>query len=185
MSEQETTLQASFEELTGRVTTKAAELQAAESELSALVGKLVDAPAKERGGLIARRAELVNLSGLLKDELQELEARRDAAYLAIYIYRENQAAEEGARLAAAATVCRQAMQAASDALIHFRSRSGRGLQTEESAKELVKLQTDQARTIAESQIAAARMRKAQGDLLQAQAATEQARRELEAPALVM
>lgn len=171
-------LQQNFDTLTGRVNAKAAELAACEGELSALVGRLVDADQKARPGLIARRGELVNLAGLLSDELRELTSRRDSAELGIYEFAEGQALTEVNRLDAIGKDARQAMNAALDAHLHFINRGGRVPQTEEAARELVRLEIEKARLSAESQIARRNTERARAAYDQAKAETAEVRARL-------
>jgi hypothetical protein len=149
----ETTLQKRFDDLTERVARKHAELVAIEAELGGLISRLVDAPEKARAALIARRAELVNLADVLRDELQELNNRKDAAYLAIFEYRESEAKSKLENLAAQQLEQRKALEKLDRTLLHFMNRGGRTPETKDSARELLRLNTDQATAKAELQIA--------------------------------
>lgn len=182
---QEIDFQEAFTTAAARVEVKRAELKACEVELSGIVGRLVDATGKERPGLITRRAELVNMRGLLVDEVAELEARRDAAYLAIYLYAEDQARAESQRLGSLAREKRHEMNAFLDEYRRFMNREGRRNETEEDTRQRVEMDMKKARLMAESSIAGRNAEKAAALLVQTQAATQQARQELKAPALVM
>ena len=63
MSEQD--LRNVFDGFSQRVKDKTLERKACEAELAGVVGRLVDAPEKERQAIISRRGELVNLRGVL------------------------------------------------------------------------------------------------------------------------
>lgn len=179
--EQEEKLQAAYEEQAARTAARWHELEACKGELAGIVSKLVDSDQKARPGLVTRRAELVNLRDLLTDELEELQAREDAAYLARFIYAEDQARAECSRLGESARIARLKMQAASDAELHFRNRKGRAVQSEEDNRDLVNHAVEKARAIAESQIAARNAERAAAELARAQGATAAARAELKAP----
>jgi len=174
----ESELQQNFDILSGRTNDKAAELAACKGELSAIVGQLVDADKKARPGLIARRAEMVNMAGLLADELQELASRRDAAELAIYELRESLAEAEAMRLDAISRDARQAMIAAADAVLHYINRRGRQGQTADDARDLVNLEAEKARTAAESAITRRNTERAAAIRDQVKAETVDARRRL-------
>lgn len=147
----ESELQRNFDYQAGRVKDKAADLVNVKADLSAIVGQLVDADQKARPGLIARRAELVNLAGLLVDELKELTSRRDSGELAIYDFAEAREKTELERLASIATDARQAMNAAMDA--HRRGLGGGRSQTEEDIRKMLELELTVSRARAASEIA--------------------------------
>ena len=174
----EQNLQENLEKLAERVKAKQAEKTAIDSELGGLIARLVDADLKARPGLIARRAELVNLAALLRDELAELTNRRDAAELAIYEFAENNAAAELHRLDGIGRDARRAMNAAAESHLRFINRVGRHAQTDEEARDLVKMEMEKARTAAESQIARQNTERAAANRDQAKAAAAEARRRL-------
>lgn len=174
MSE-ETKLQAKYEDLAGRVECKAAELEAVKVELSGLIARLIDASAKERLGLIARRAELVNLRDLLKDELQELTSRRDVSYLAIFEHREKAAHGEVERLLDIQRAARQKVREADTSLMRFRNSGRRALMTDDTQQELVRLEVEQAQSLAELEIATRNLTRAKDALHRAKAETDKAR----------
>lgn len=172
MSEQD--LRNVFDGFSQRVKDKALERKACEAELAGVVGRLVDAPEKERQALISRRGELVNLRGVLSDEIELLSSRRDAAYLAIFEYEQLLAETKMQKLAGIATARRKELEAAQDAL--RRGVGGRVAASEESIRKMAALEQKRITAHAESQVSARDVERAKREFEHTREAAEQARR---------
>ena len=146
-------LQSKFDTLAGRVKDKQAELNEVNAELSGIVSRLIDADSKTRPGLIARRAELINLAGLLADEHAELARRRNTAELMIYELAFAAAQDEALRLSGLAREARQKLNAAADEHLHAINREGRRAATPEATRAIGEMEANKARLKAESLIA--------------------------------
>ena len=174
MSEQD--LRNVFDCLAERVSSKVLELKVCKAELAGAVGRLVDAPEKERQALISRRAELVNLRDVLSDELELLSSRKDSAYLAIFEYEQLLAETKMQKLAGISTARRKELEAAIEALRRGGGRSGRVAENEESIRQLAALELKKVKAQTESQVAYRDVERAKRDFEHAREATEQARR---------
>lgn len=172
MSEQD--LRNVFDGFSQRVKDKARELKACEAELAGVVGRLVDAPEKERQSIISRRGELVNLRDVLKDELEVLSSRKDSAYLAIFEYQELLAQTKLEKLAGIATARRKELEAALEAL--RLGVGGRRASSEESIRKMSELELKKVKAQAESQVAARDAERGKREFEHAREAAEQARR---------
>jgi len=117
-------LQDARDELERRANQKLKDLAEAEAAVRELTSRIVDAADKDRPGLIAERVQLVGVRDLLLAEHNELQSRQDAAYLAIYEYRADQAREESRVKGAAAIQARHAQDAA-DATLRVWQNGGR------------------------------------------------------------
>jgi hypothetical protein len=174
-----TTLQTDFDLLAERCNSKQGELATARSELSNLVGTLVDAADKERKSLLQKRVELLNLVGALDDELQVLVHRRDVANLAIFEFAESEAQEKARKFDEQCQTARLAL----DALVVERrilQNSGRGKMTEvEADKKRMELNIAITKMQAENEILVRDAKRAGLVLQRARNATEELRKELE------
>lgn len=166
-------LETSYTVLADRVSDKAAELQAAEAALAATVAALVDGEG-ERGEVLRRRGDLALEADALRDELGELQRRRDVADLARYEWAE---ADAKRQLEEAATKAREARYALDDALNAERrgQRAGRDGDADRARTELAVTVT---RTKAESGIAGRHAERAKLAHEAARQATAEARTRL-------
>jgi len=168
----ENELQQAYEAAGVRVESKAAELNAVTAELAGIITRLVDASEKQRPAIVARRGELVNLRGVLLDELGELKSRKRAAYVAIYQARADAAEVELQRLAEAATTARHAMQAADDVLLHLRNQEPNGEKFYAARVEQTRLQGESTLARRRAELAKAAAERARVELEEAKAAAE-------------
>lgn len=168
-----TTLQTDFDLLSQRCTEKATELRATRESQMALIADLVDAAPKARPALLARRAEIANVTDSLTEELEVLIHRRDAAHVAIFELALSRAEENVTLYSQRSTAARHAL----DALLteqHKFVNKGRGTMAEAESD---KLRTELAVKIAQAQGGSAVLRR---DTNRAAAARDKAKEALEA-----
>lgn len=175
MSE-ETKLQTNYEELEARITALKANKTAVDVELGSVISRLVDAKESKRPELITRRAELRDQAGIFMDELGELQRRRDAAYLAIFEYRENVAKTEFDRCIRVGSEARRAMEAAIET--HRRGLGGHRAQTEEDIRKMAQLESEKSKAIAESQICTRNTERARREYEDARDQTAEVKKQL-------
>jgi hypothetical protein len=163
-----------FNKWNNKLKDKKAELEACENELEAIIEKLIDSKANERKEIIAKRLELLDLKGLLQDEAKALQRRRNLEYIAMYQEQVNIEEAELDKLATMATEKKAEMDQAINAVLHFINRPARGGETQAAAREKVKLETEKARTMAESRIARQEAERQKNKLREAKEALEAA-----------
>jgi hypothetical protein len=158
---------------------KTGELQQAQEELKALVGKIVDAPSKkDRAALVSDRGRLVLERDVCTEELQELTARRDAAYLAIYQYQYDQAAGKAAELGEKAREKSAELNALLDERMRFINGGRARLPEAEGDQKHLELESKIGKTQAESTIYSRNARRAGHALEVAENQLDQAQKEL-------
>ncbi len=158
-----------------RCAAKATEITQTDQAIKALVSDLVDANAKARPGLLARRADLVNLRSALVDELEELTRRQAAAALQPYTLAIIKAQGELETRRDEARQARMKNDAAAVALRAFMNKYRGGGASDEGDKKRTELQAAAAAAQSESSIAARRLDQARFKLESAKTHLEAAK----------